>query len=85
MLSVRTIDRPAEVTLRLEGELMGLEVTELDRIASELLAKRRVLSLDLAAVTWVDDEGIALLRELRASGAVWQNASNFVLCLLEGG
>jgi ABC-type transporter Mla MlaB component len=64
---------------------MGLEVTELDRIASELLAKRRVLSLDLAAVTWVDDEGIALLRELRASGAVWQNASNFVLCLLEGG
>jgi ABC-type transporter Mla MlaB component len=85
MLSVRTIDRPAEVTLRLEGELMGLEVAELDRVASELLAQRRALSLDLGAVTWVDDQGIALLRGLRAGGAVWQNASTFVLCLLEGG
>ena len=85
MLSVRTIDRPAEVTLRLEGELMGLEVAELQRVAGELLAQRRMLALDLAAVTWVDDEGVALLRGLRAGGAVWQNASNFVLCLLEGG
>jgi ABC-type transporter Mla MlaB component len=85
MLSVRTIDRPAEVTLRLEGELMGLEVAELNRVASELLAQRRTLSLDLGAVTWVDDQGIALLRGLRAGGAVWRNASPFVLCLLEGG
>jgi ABC-type transporter Mla MlaB component len=85
MLSVRTIDRPAEVTLRLAGELMGLEVAELDRVANELLAQRRTVRLDLGDVTYVDREGVALLRGLRADGAVWENASIFVLCLLEGG
>ena len=89
MLSVRTIDesmdRPSAVTLRLAGEVMGLEVAELDRVANELLAKRRGVRLDLAGVTYVDDEGVALLRGLRAGGAVWENASSFVLCLLEGG
>jgi ABC-type transporter Mla MlaB component len=84
MLSVRTIDQPAEVTLRLEGEVMGLEVAELERVASELIAQRRPVRLDLQAVTFVDREGVALLRELRAEGAEWRNASIFVLCLLEG-
>lgn len=85
MLSVRTIDQPAEVTLRLAGELTGLELGELERVASELLEQGRTLRLDLADVTFVDGEGVALLQGLRAEGAVWQRASAFILCLLEGG
>jgi ABC-type transporter Mla MlaB component len=89
MLSVKTIDESTDrlrtVTLRLAGEVMGLEVAELDRVARELLAEERGVRLDLAGVTYVDDEGVALLRGLRAGGAEWENASSFVLCLLEGG
>jgi ABC-type transporter Mla MlaB component len=85
MLNVRTIDRPPEATLRLEGELRGLEVAELDRVAGELLASGRNLRLDLEELTYLDRDGVTLLQGLRADGAVWENASTFVLCLLEGG
>ena len=56
----------ADCALRLEGRLAGTAVAELDRVARELEPPIRV---DLSQLFSADDEGIAALQSLRASGA----------------
>jgi ABC-type transporter Mla MlaB component len=79
MLRITVLDTPQQVTLKLEGSLIGSWVTELEdcwRAVSSKLA-RRVLILDLTEVDNVDNAGkylLALLHErgvrLIASGLV---------------
>ncbi len=72
-----------EVTIRLEGEVMGLWVEELRR-ACEASApagnggEAVRLVLDFADVRFIDADGLTLLRELLTRRVVVKNRSLFV-------
>jgi ABC-type transporter Mla MlaB component len=71
MLRITVQDEPEQVTLKLEGNLGGIWVAELEdswRAVNSTLAGRS-LFLDLTAVDRVDSAGNYLLALLRRSGA----------------
>src|SRR5262247_2835862 len=70
MLRITVQDEPEQVTLKLEGNLGGIWVTELEdswRAVNSTLAGRPLL-LDLTAVDRVDSAGNYLLALLRRGG-----------------
>jgi len=69
-------------TLRLEGKLLGPWVAELARSCAELPCPADRLRLDLLTVTFVDEAGVALLRELIGRGATLTACSGLVAELL---
>lgn len=75
-------DRDSVSTLRLEGKLLGLWVEELARFCSELPCSSNTVRLDLTAVTFVDEPGVALLRELQTRGVMLSGCSQLVAELL---
>ena len=83
MLRITHLGDPDSVsTLRLEGKLLGLWVDELARFCSELPCSSNTVQLDLSAVTFVDEPGVALLRELQTRGALLSGCSRLVAELL---
>jgi anti-anti-sigma regulatory factor len=70
--------------VRVEGRVIGPWVGELARACDQLLGSGSELVIDLAAVSFVDRAGVALLRRLAARGAAVVNASRFVAEQLKG-
>jgi ABC-type transporter Mla MlaB component len=66
------------ITLRLEGRVVGPWVDELQTICEPHLRNDSELALDLAEVSFVDESGIPLLASLRSRGAKLLNATPFV-------
>ena len=66
------------VTLKLEGRVVGPWVGELRRIGEPLLDKDRALKLDLAEVSYVDEEGVITLNSFKSHGVKLKNCSPFV-------
>lgn len=66
------------VTLRVEGEVRGRWVAELDRACEESLSQDVRLILDLAGVSFIDVDGIDLFRALRERHVVLANPSSFI-------
>jgi hypothetical protein len=66
--------------LRLEGKLVGPWVGELARVCAELPPGP---ALDLAAVTYLDRAGLALVRTLLDRGATLAACSSLAAALLE--
>lgn len=67
----------AGVVLRLEGRITGPWVEELRTVCDTYPDETRLL-LDLADIAFADRAGVALLRELRASGADLRHASPLI-------
>jgi hypothetical protein len=65
-----------------EGKLLGPWVDELRNICTQPLHRLEQVSLDLAAVTFVDAAGAELLRELIRQGILITRCSPFVAELL---
>jgi hypothetical protein len=85
MLRISTAESsPRERTLILEGRVIGPWTEELSRLCGEMLAARLQLTLDLGQVSFVDADGIALLRDLRARRVELQNCSALVCEQLKG-
>ena len=63
--------------LRLEGRVQGPWVTELARATGEVVARGVALSLDLGSVSFVDADGIALLRRLQSQQVRLENCTPF--------
>lgn len=83
MLRITLISGPnAAPTLKIEGKLLGPWVAELRRACGEWAEVGSLLSLDLAAVTFVDGPGIKLLLDLRARGVTLAACSGLVAGLL---
>jgi len=78
----------AQVTLRLEGAVNGRWVEELrrecDRLLSSNAPEMRQLVLDVANVSSIDAEGLALFRELSRQRVFVTNCSPYVAELLHG-
>jgi hypothetical protein len=65
-------------TLRLAGQVIGPWVEALRGVCEQLLAEGQPLTLDLAGVSFLDRDGIALLRRLAARHVALINRSPFV-------
>lgn len=65
-------------TLHLEGEVIGPWVMELRRSCEQGLASRHRLILDLAGVSFIDRNGIALIQELMNHQVRLINCSPFL-------
>jgi|SRR5678815_5054820 anti-anti-sigma regulatory factor len=74
----RTVLSQQEIVLHLHGRLSGLWVELLRRIAEPVLDENQILTIDLTNVTFVDCEGITVLRILMDRGARDVNAPLFV-------
>ena len=66
------------ITLRLEGRVIGPWVEEVRRVAEKIIDSGAILAFDLSEVTFVDRQGIELLRNLRGRQAALLNSSVFV-------
>jgi anti-anti-sigma regulatory factor len=71
-------------TLRIEGSLTGDWVDELSRAVSATVGTASGIVLDMAGVTFVDQDGVALLRRLKDRGIELINGSDFVRTLVNG-
>jgi hypothetical protein len=70
---------PERVRLRVEGRVTGLWVDELRKAcALQALEDRIQLTLDLTDLSFVDAEGIELLRELRNDGVILSRPASWV-------
>jgi len=79
MIRITTSFRPDEaVTLRLEGRLTGDTFTQLIAAANDLLGTPTHLVLDLAGLTFADESGATILRQLIERGAELGSCSGFV-------
>ena len=73
-----------EGTLNLEGRIVGPWVDQLRRSCEEVLTTGAPLTLDLAEVDFVDQEGARLLMNLMGSGVALVNCPAFVQEQLKG-
>lgn len=79
MLRITELPPPDHhVTLRLEGRIAGPWAPEARQACERVLASGRALSLNLAEVEYLDDEGVRLLAELRSRGVRFIACSPFV-------
>ena len=72
------------VTLRVEGEVKGRWVEELRRMCEESMSRHTQLILDLAGMTLIDVDGIALVRSFIDHRVVLTNPSLFIAEQLGG-
>jgi len=81
-------DLTEQELLRLEGQVTGPWVAELRRVCAEVLGYNghggNHLVLDLAGVSFLDADGIALFHELAARRVLFTNCSAFIAEQLKG-
>ena len=79
MLRISTIEAAGEtVTLRLDGQITGQWVKLLQRTCEAQLKKGARVTIDLKNVSFVDRDGIALLRSLTDRRVEILNALPFI-------
>ncbi len=79
VLKISRIGAPDHtVSLKLEGRVAGPWAEELRRVADTTLATDSILTLDLRDVSFVDQNGAALLTSLGKRGAQLLHLSPFV-------
>ena len=83
MITRRTGAESAQ-TIQLEGKLLGPWLDEVREACAGAMAGSGRTRLDLAAVTFVDTAGVALLRELIRHGVEIAACSGYVAELLQG-
>ena len=66
------------VSLRLEGRIVGPWVDELKIACEQSLARKQTIKLDLAEVTYLDRNGVELLRKFKNQNIRLERCSPFV-------
>jgi hypothetical protein len=88
MLRISDVSENGTLRLRLDGQLSGPWVRELAGACAEALSRRSHgkprLVLDFGGVSFLDADGIALVRELTLQGVRIANGSAFVTEQLKG-
>jgi len=78
-IRITRVEVDGEITLRVDGQLVGDDAEELLRVCEGLLEP---LTLDLGGLRFVDSRGISVLRDLQAKGVTLGSASPFIRLLL---
>jgi ABC-type transporter Mla MlaB component len=84
MLRIDAIETDGTALLKLEGRVMGAWVDEVRRSCRDALGRGVTVTIDLASVSYVDAEGIALLRELASRRVALANTTPFIDAQLRG-
>ncbi|HTL55431.1 MAG TPA: hypothetical protein VL361_07110 [Candidatus Limnocylindrales bacterium] len=71
------------ITLRLEGRIVGPWVTELCKACDKIMGEGLRLELNLAEVSFLEPAGVALVSSLRSKGVLLRQCSSFVEAQLE--
>jgi ABC-type transporter Mla MlaB component len=79
----RTVGHDLVATLKLEGKLQGPWVLEAHDAYAHSAAQVSRTCLDLSGLTFADEAGAALLRDLIRSGAQVVGCSSYIAELLE--
>ena len=79
-LRISEITDTSGTTLRVDGRLLGSDVSELARAGAHAALP---LALDLSGLQFADADGVDALRDLRARGARLDNIPPYVALLLE--
>jgi hypothetical protein len=79
-LRISTVGLDPTMGLKLDGRLTSAEVPELRRAWAELKAPA---TLDLSDLHFADRTGVSVLRELRAHGAKFTDASPYIELLID--
>jgi ABC-type transporter Mla MlaB component len=83
MLRITRQDHDHGLTLKLEGKLVGPWLQELKSASEDGVCRIETVRLDLGGVSFVDSDGIELLRDLVSRGAQIIASSTFVSELLQ--
>lgn len=84
MLRIVVESRNGVGMVRAEGQVIGPWVNELKRSCHELVRAGIEPIIDLAGVSFVDRDGVELLRDLGSRGVGLVNCSRFVAEQLKG-
>ncbi len=84
MLRIDTTEDGGRAVLRLEGRVIGAWVEEVRRSCRAALDRGAAVTLDLSAVSFVDADGVVLLRELASRHVALANTTPFVAAQLRG-
>ncbi len=84
MLKIEVESRDGVGVVRAEGQMVGPWVNELRRSLEELTGAGIAATVDLGGVSFVDREGVDLLRMLEHRGVAVVNCSRFVAEQLKG-
>lgn len=71
------------VCLVLEGQIRADWCGMLERVTYEFLRQDMAVMLDMSGVTYVDDRGVRLIRELLATRTTMTGGNMFVQALIE--
>ena len=83
MLKITELSRSdSAIMFKLEGKVLAPWVDELRRICTAPPHESRQIHLDLDAVTFLDEAGLKLMRELIQQGIVIDQCSGFIAELL---
>ena len=83
MLKITEASRSdAAITFKLEGKVLAPWVDELRRLCTETPCESKQIHLDLDAVTFLDESGAELMRELVRQGVTIARCSEFIAQLL---
>jgi ABC-type transporter Mla MlaB component len=66
-------------TLRLEGEVIGPWIAELQKVCEQFLGDGHMITLDLCGVSFIDRKALALFRELTHRRVKLINCSPFLI------
>lgn len=82
MLRINTRVCDCSKRLELEGRLTTAYLPELERVVAEARGRCPLVILDLSELTFLDDGGVRLLRELQGEKVRIHGCSSFVAQLL---
>lgn len=85
MLRITTITAKDSQVLKLEGQISGPWVNELQKCWKEAVAEatqRKPIKIDMQAVSYVDHRGRNLLQRMEREGAALAKCSDFIRRLL---
>ena len=75
---------PQEAVLKLEGQVAGMDVGLVDQEGQRLLQEAAHLVLDLDGVQFIDEAGVALLKQWVGPRLSLRGGSPFLQALLAG-
>lgn len=84
MLRIDKIENGRSTLLKLEGRIMGAWIDEVRRTCRDAIRRGLPVTLDVSAVSFIDAEGLVLLRELTAGAVVLVNTTPFIDAQLRG-